>query len=710
MKLARLIPLFLMLAVDCDAAQKSTTHTSAAPPTKQAAPAGAQDGPPPLPTPEQLTELLHLYDVPGVALATLTRCEVDRVSVAGAATLEPEVPVTPHTVFEAASLSKPVFAYLVLTLADEGVIDLDRPIAETFAYPRIPDKAAYAAVTPRMVLTHRTGLPNWVDERTDFHERTAPVPFTTPPGAAYSYSGEAFQLLQAFVEHETGRTLQQLFRERLGHLMPRSTFAQPLPADVAPSRGYASASDPTTGRGMKNLYARGMAASSLITTAGDYARFLSHVCKRRGLRPDTYADMLRPQSPVPEGEAAVPVSYGLGWMLAEIEGETFVTHGGNNDEYRAFAGFGRASGDGLVVLTNGARGQALIDVLLVPPSPPRAASSPPEAVFEAFWAIYNEGYALFGVKHVDWDAVYRVYRPRVTAATTDAALWAVLAEIIDLLNDVHVTLKDPATGRVARSGGRSIGVGPFDDGTFSLALVEATYAGERLASAVDGAIRYGWLPDSIGYVHIRRFQDRAASAQAADTIVRTFRDASGLILDVRHNGGGDDRVGQAIASRFVAEPRRYLSVAARKIGQLPPTFTEPVTWWVRPTGPRQYTGPIILLVDSRSISAAENFALAMRVVPHAVVMGETTAGVMADVGTQPLPNGWQVGVPVNVFRDANGISWEGVGIPPDLYVTNDRDAVATGTDRILETAIAFLRAGAIRPRTRAAQEPAISRQ
>ena len=94
----------------------------------------------------------------------------------------------------------------------------------------------------------------------------------------------------------------------------------------------------------------------------------------------------------------------------------------------------------------------------------------------------------------------------------------------------------------------------------------------------------------------------------------------------------------------------------------------------------------MLLVNSRSISAAENFALAMRSAPHAVVMGETTAGVMADAGTQPLPNGWQVTVPVNQFRDANGVSWEGVGVTPDLWVKNDRADVEAGTDRALETA------------------------
>ena len=672
-----------------------------------AEPAQAQEAPP-LPTTEELTQLLGAFDVPGMAMATLTDCEVDdEVLVAGSASLEPDVPVTPQTAFEAASLSKPVFAWLVLSLADEGVVGLDRPLAETFGYARITDKAAYAQLTPRTILTHRTGLPNWVDEQTDFYERTAPVPFETPPGTAYSYSGEAFQLLQAYVEDATGRTLQDLFRERLGDVMPRSTFARPLPDGVAPSRGYDAASDPATGRDMDNVGDRGAAAYSLATTAGDYAAFLSHVCRGGGLSPETHAEMLRPQSPVPDGEAPFPTSYGLGWTVSDLGAETFVGHSGNNGAYKAFAGFVRESGDGLVVLTNGARGQDLIDVFLAPPPPPaRTGLSMPEATFETFWATYNEGYALFGVKHVDWDAVYRVYRPRVTPETTDDELWAVLAEMGRLLNDVHVTLADPATGRRSRSGGRSIGVGPFDDGTFSLDVVAEAYVVGGLESAMDGTIRYGWLADSVGYVRVEAFRDPEASGRAVDAALAELAGARGVVLDVRHNGGGDDRAGKAVASRFVAEPRRYMTVATRKLGQVPPAFAEPVEWWLRPAGPRQYTGPVVLLVNSRSISAAENVALAMRAVPHAVLVGETTAGVMADAAPLPLPNGWEVGVPVNVFRDANGVSWEGVGVVPDLWVANDRAGVDAGRDRVLETAAAFLRAGAVRPWGRSAQEPA----
>jgi carboxyl-terminal processing protease len=265
-----------------------------------------------------------------------------------------------------------------------------------------------------------------------------------------------------------------------------------------------------------------------------------------------------------------------------------------------------------------------------------------------------------------------------------------------------VSLSDPAAGRRVRSGGR---IGPADNGEFSLDLVGKSYATKALRPAADGALHYGWLPGEIGYLHIGRFANVDASARGTDEALAALAGAKALVLDVRHNGGGDDRAGQAIASRFVTSPRPYMTVAMRRAGPVPAVFLDPVEWRLAPAGPLQFTKPLVLLVNSRSISAAENFALALRAVPQAVLIGETTAGAMADIATQALPNGWLMTVPFNVFRDANGQSWEGIGITPDLWVKNERGEVAAGTDRALQLALDFLQSGAVQPRDRMAQRP-----
>lgn len=316
-----------------------------------------------LPARTDIEALLTAFDVPGLAIATLTECSVDGGVGYGVANLETGAPVTAETAFEAASLSKPVFAYLVMQLVDEGVIDLDQPIAGAFPYPRIRDQEAYGKITPRMVLIHRTGLPNWVGDSDDL-DRDDPLAFKTPPGSAYAYSGEAFEMLRAFVEQETGKSLDALFKEHLGAVMPNSTFAPPLPDGAAPSRAYRSARDPESGRGLTNLQDRGGAAGGLVTTVNDYARFVSRVCSGAGLSPASHAAMLKAQSPAPADEYPAPTSWALGWGVMSLGPETIVFHGGNNDEYRSLAGFLPETGEGFIFLANGRNGGDMIDALI----------------------------------------------------------------------------------------------------------------------------------------------------------------------------------------------------------------------------------------------------------------------------------------------------------------------------------------------------------
>lgn len=320
-----------------------------------AAPVPAQEAPF---DPSALSAALESFDVPGIALAMLADCELVTTVEAGLADVAAGDPVTAETAFEAASLSKPVFAHLVLQLAAEDVIDLDRAIAEIMPYPRIEDADAYARITPRMVLTHRTGLPNWAVPSGSFRS-TDPIDFDSPPDTAFTYSGEAYELLRALVEQETGLSLAELFDERFGDLMPHSSY-EALPAGAAPSRGYVSAGDAGSGRDLRY----GGAAGGLVTTAADYAAFLGHVCRGDGLPPALRADMLRPQSTVPPGLWPGPTSFGLGWAVVQIGPETIIAHDGNNDEYRALAGFLPETGEGFVFLTNGRNGGDLIDFLI----------------------------------------------------------------------------------------------------------------------------------------------------------------------------------------------------------------------------------------------------------------------------------------------------------------------------------------------------------
>lgn len=331
----------------------------------------------------------------------------------------------------------------------------------------------------------------------------------------------------------------------------------------------------------------------------------------------------------------------------------------------------------------------LLSLLLAAIPAAAAAGDDPPADFEAFWSLYDAHYALFGVKHVDWDAVYRIYRPKVAADTSRGELFAIFEQATSLLNDVHVTVTDRRSGRQSRSGGRSIGTGAFDVGIFSLDLVASAYAQDGLATRAGGILNFGWLEDDVGYVHLSAFKYPTSSEQAIDEIVETFENARAVVVDVRQNGGGSDRVGQLVANRFATEQRLYMTVAGRVAGRGRLAFSDPEAWHVAPEGPKQFTGPVIVLTNSRTISAAENFVLAMRVIPRTLILGETTAGAMADAYNIDIANDWAFGVPVNVFRDAQGVCWEGIGLVPDIWIANAPVDIASGSDRVLEMALSL---------------------
>jgi C-terminal processing protease CtpA/Prc len=119
-------------------------------------------------------------------------------------------------------------------------------------------------------------------------------------------------------------------------------------------------------------------------------------------------------------------------------------------------------------------------------------------------------------------------------------------------------------------------------------------------------------------------------------------------------------------------------------------FAEPKSWYVEPEGPAQFTGPVYLLTDRTSISAAENFALAMKVLPHVTQVGDLTSGAVADNAHAELPNGWELSYSHNLFLDHAGRCWEGLGVPPDIRQLNSDEDLAQGKDRVLELALALV--------------------
>lgn len=155
---------------------------------------------------KNIPELMKKDGVPGLAIAVIRGGKTTWVHGFGIKEAQSNQPVMEDTVFEAASLSKPVFTYGVLKLVDQGRLGLDVPLTTYLPKPFVAGDERLAKITARIVLSHRTGFPNWPAD-------DGSVSIYFKPGERFSYSGEGYIYLQRVVEQITGKALNDYMTE-----------------------------------------------------------------------------------------------------------------------------------------------------------------------------------------------------------------------------------------------------------------------------------------------------------------------------------------------------------------------------------------------------------------------------------------------------------------------------------------------------------------
>lgn len=305
------------------------------------------------PSPEALREA----GVPGVVIADLADGRVS-ISSCGLADVKQRRAMTERTVFQAASLSKPVFAMIALDLVREGRLDLDEPLGHYLKGPYRHDQnplgeapvwdsvedARLAKVTARMVLSHQSGLPNWA-----FGE---PLKFVADPGQRWNYSGEGYAYLATVLEAITGQTLPRLAEERvfkpLG--MRDSSYVWRDAYAGRPATGYDAKGAPVDALPFK----RPIAAASIYTTPADYARFVRAMLSAG---PGTPLARERESQVVVDGKYAL--QWGLGVGLEVQADGTCAFHHGINNGYQSFFMICPARGRGVLWFANSDHGLEL---------------------------------------------------------------------------------------------------------------------------------------------------------------------------------------------------------------------------------------------------------------------------------------------------------------------------------------------------------------
>lgn len=309
--------------------------------------------------------LLKEAEIPGLSIALIQDGSLHWTGSFGISDTETNAPVTDSTVFEAASLGKPVFAYAVLKLADKGVLDLNKPLVEYLPHTSKFTDERIGRITARMVLSHQTGLPNWrgADTLRTYFE----------PGERFSYSGEGVNLLQQAVEAILDSPLDQVMKELVFEplQMESSSFSWRPSFDrlkANPHNEYMEV-------GAINKPLEADAASTFHTTASDYGRFMSAALRGDGLKDETFQKMVEKQAQIDENcvtclqQTAPPslsgvLGWGLGWGIQETEKGPAIWHRGDNGGFKGYAVGLLNEKDGVVFFANGANGLSITEALI----------------------------------------------------------------------------------------------------------------------------------------------------------------------------------------------------------------------------------------------------------------------------------------------------------------------------------------------------------
>ena len=309
---------------------------------------------------------------------------------------------------------------------------------------------------------------------------------------------------------------------------------------------------------------------------------------------------------------------------------------------------------------------------------PRRITAVTVKTFEAFYPSSQ-------ARHIDWTARARIADKAAAKARNEAALYDVLAGLMDGLDDPHVGLQATLGGEDERD---------FESGeAATLIKVRTQTKGADPAASekdwlqaykrgvLDGVLkgkghqvannRIIWgRVGGVGYLNIVTMgafdkdgapDDPAALDKALDDALAAFTGAKAVIVDVSNNRGGYDSLSLRIAGRFADRARLAWSKNAAGAADVVPQ-----AFHVQPMGARRYTGPVYLVTSDVTVSAGETFTLALRALPNVVQVGERTRGGLSDQLNKPLPNGWMLTLPAEIYRDPRGERFEAVGISPDV--------------------------------------------
>ena len=310
----------------------------------------------------QVPLMLATYDVPSVGIAYIENGEIAFVRHYGFQSWG--FPANEETLYNVASLTKPITAEVVLRLIDAGEVSLDTRLADHHMEEDVEGDPRTALLTPEVVMRHRTGFLNWR------YKTGGVLQFTHDPDTVTEYSGEGYEWMLQGVAAATGRDFEEaadsLVFEPIGMPLTGYTLSGKWAGHLA--------SPYKAGEAVYNMIHRQPVASDdLRTTAREYARFMIDVWEGDAVSPELRRQQrtvkhyltYKPACKGREKAAFCPVNegWGMGWGVHEWSDRTIVEHSGGDIGEKSFAFYDPEAKRGAVILTNGANGHEILNRL-----------------------------------------------------------------------------------------------------------------------------------------------------------------------------------------------------------------------------------------------------------------------------------------------------------------------------------------------------------
>ncbi len=292
-------------------------------------------------------------NIHGLSIAVIKKRNVIWTQAYGTRNNDTDEAVNINTLFDAASMSKPVTAYLTLKFYERREIDLDTPLIHYIPDEKLFEDERCKLITARMVLTHTTGLPNWGKEL--IHE----------PGEKFGYSGEGFVYLGKVLEEISKKSLHELMQhdvfKPIG--MKNSSFDWTDQYDVNGASGHTYNGKVIT----KKKFSCAHGAGTMVTTAEDYAKFVLAILNDFGLEKGTIEQILTPYVVADNWAQSYKIPdiyWGLGWGIQPGKNGHCFFHMGNNRYWRGYIVANKSTGDGVVYFSNSENGHEIAKTIV----------------------------------------------------------------------------------------------------------------------------------------------------------------------------------------------------------------------------------------------------------------------------------------------------------------------------------------------------------